>query len=250
MKYKNSIIEISLVVLFIVITSFRFIGDSESSAKNNVSVSPSEINEIIKQDSVYKVRKMLIDTAKVSFMHYNKEIEDSVVERFVEVANFFGFIEDERIFNSCISQICCESRGYQFVKNNPNKVLRGLAGEVGMTQIMPKTAFYTLQKMRQSDVDTLKVLGFTRPEFVKEGNKYREHKKDIINWLTNTDNNILLWGYIMSQNYDNTKNFYHALHMYNAGIGGYKRWVESGKSSMDFRYVKKIKSIKKKLSVI
>lgn len=172
------------------------------------------------------------------FSLYNDATDTNTVLKFLEVTTHLKLNADEEVLKMLVGQICLESAAKQFYSANhrkAGKVVRGLAGEVGMTQIMPKTAVGYL-KYHVSDETELYNLGATNFDFVhKDGN----HRSEAIEWLSNTDNNLILWGFMMRDNLE-ANGIIKGLVEYNAGYHGMRRFTKHNDPE-DHSYIRHIK---------
>jgi len=172
------------------------------------------------------------------FSLYNKVTDTSTVLKFLEVTDHLGLDEDEEVLKMLVGQICLESAAKQFYSadhRKAGKVVRGLAGEVGMTQIMPATSVGYL-KNHVSDETELYDLGATNFDFVHEKGG---HRKEAIEWLSNTDNNIILWGFMMRDNLE-ANGIIKGLVEYNAGYRGMERFTKNNNPE-NHSYIRHIK---------
>jgi hypothetical protein len=172
------------------------------------------------------------------FSLYNNAMDTNTVLKFIEVTTYLGLNDDDEVLTMLVGQICLESAAKQFYSADhikAGKVVRGLAGEVGMTQIMPKTAIGYLRNHVSDDTE-LYNLGATNFNFVHgDGN----HRGEIIKWLSNTDNNLILWGFIMRDNLE-SNGIIKGLVEYNAGYHGMRRFTKNNDPE-NHSYIKHIK---------
>lgn len=248
------LIGISLSVLFI--CSYIFL------CFEKMNVESKRIEETIVIDSLK--RELYFNTEKeelsndffkkthkayVSFIHYNKYIDEVTINAFLKTSRYFGLDSNDYVFETSIAQICCESgaSNYKDAKTK-KKVLRGAAGEVGIAQILPSTGFYVLKTIDKKELNkAISILDISYPHFIKRKVMNQAAKKEVVLWLSNVKNNLFLWGYIMKTNLNGTGDINKALHIYNAGPGHYNKWNKRGKKSIEFSYVIRINKKKSRL---
>jgi soluble lytic murein transglycosylase-like protein len=117
------------------------------------------------------------------------------------------------------------------------------AGAVGRTQILPSTAQYFMEKiLSENDVKVFKTFGASDFSFAKDGKLSRSKKRVLAKeWLSDSENNIIMWGYIMRYNMSKTgNNIIKSLIAYNAGRGGLSLFMKRGNSIYKHEYVKLI----------
>jgi len=257
-----------LIFLFVLSCAGFFISakilidtEEESAQKtsqiNNLEEENGEHKENIRQyeqniDIVVKKRFKKYRNAHKVFHYYNKNINDTVIEFFLDICQYYKLDTSDLNFNLSLAQLRYESglRQYRYYRGKKT-IIRGYAGEIGMCQIMPPTAFLVLRKMDKYDLEIMvDNFGCTMPDFL--GNvSYWSSRKKIVAWLSNIKNNLALWGYLMNSYMSETKSHYKALHIYNAGHGGYNKWRrKTGRSSEKFKYVYKVKLIERKIKKI
>jgi hypothetical protein len=176
------------------------------------------------------------------FEIYNPEIDTETVILFLNTIDHFK-LRDDKVFDLLVGQIMLESQAKQFYIKGHDKsgeVIRGTSGEVGIAQIMPTTAIHYLEKVIKDDPEFIK-LGITDYSFVFN-NKISNNKKYefVVKWLTNINNNLALWGFIMRDNL-RENGVLESFVAYNAGKGGLKRFLSKFKQPSRHRYIKAIK---------
>jgi len=172
------------------------------------------------------------------FRLYNYETDTSTVNTFLRVVDYFGLNENDEVLEWLVGQLCLESGARQFYMSDHRKhgqVVRGSSGEVGITQIMPATAIGYLRN-HVSDPEELYALGATDFSFVDTPKKRRTN---VIKWLSNPTNNIILWG-LMTRDNLQEHGILKGLVAYNAGVGGMKRFVKR-KQPHEHSYIRHIK---------
>ena len=158
------------------------------------------------------------------FSLYNPSIDTATVSTFIKVTTHLGLDKDDEVFKMLVGQICLESGAKQFYTSEHKKfgkVIRGTSGEVGMTQIMPNTAIGYLSSHMGDEAELL-ALGATDFSFVTDKSGRRAK---MIQWLSHTDNNIILWGFMMRDNLE-ANGLIKGLVAYNAGHEGMRRFVK------------------------
>lgn len=175
------------------------------------------------------------------FEIYNPEIDTETVVLFLNSIDHFN-LRDELVFNLLVGQIMLESQAKQYYTTGHSKhgeIIRGTSGEVGIAQIMPTTALHYLEKVVKGN--ELYDLGVSDYSFVFNDKLSKQKKYDkMVVWLSNINNNLALWGFIM---HDNLKqnDVLEGFVAYNAGIGGLKRFLSSFKRASKHKYIKSIK---------
>lgn len=159
-----------------------------------------------------------------TFKLYNPETDSSTVNSFLRVVKHFELAQNDTVFSWLVGQICLESGARQYYLSSHSKagkVVRGTSGEVGITQIMPSTAIDYLRKY-VSDPKELYDLGVTDFSFI---NEEKNRRSKMIEWLSYTNNNLVLWGLMTRDNMENHGTL-RGFVAYNAGDGGMKRFVK------------------------
>jgi hypothetical protein len=182
---------------------------------------------------------------------YNPDISDSTVSSFAEIVYFY-YLDNNKTLSMCMSQILQESTA-RHTDNNGNIIVSS-GNAIGITQIVPSTAFYYLRNVLDNQ-DRLEFLylGATDFSFVYEYPKTEkcyegEIRNKIINWLEVEKNNQILWGFIMHHNiYQNNFSIEHSLIAYKDGNGFLQKWINKGKSVYNHSYIKRILNIQNKV---
>jgi hypothetical protein len=176
------------------------------------------------------------------FEIYNPEIDTETVVLFLNSIDHFN-LRDELVFELLVGQIILESQAKQFYTSENDKygeVIRGTSGEVGIAQIMPTTAIHYLEKVVKNN-NELYELGVTDYSFVFNDKLSKEKKYDLaVKWLTNINNNLVLWGFIMRDNLRDN-GVLESFVAYNAGKGGLKLFLSDFNHPSNHKYVKAIK---------
>lgn len=243
------------MVGFGIITSFYFSFTAEVShekveglkGKTKTQVDTLAMKESNPTDTV---RMKRFEKAKRVFSIYNKEVSDETVNTFLDVCEYYDIGKNEEAFDIFIGQICVESGAKQFAKNG--KILRSSGNAIGISQIVPTTAFFYLkhyipEKNRvelskkgvnfdfidSHELTTVHVTEDSTITYVSG-----EARKKTINWLKDERNNLYLWGYIMKRNLGRF-NMFETLVAYNKGPA----YLKHVPSPVTHEYVKKIRWI-------
>jgi hypothetical protein len=209
---------------------------------NEVCVEDTPCEEIKENPAV----KMWYDYTIDRFKIYNRDIDSSTVDLFIRVADHYGFTKDSIQYRLAVGQILCESGANQYYyKGHPyeGQLVVSYAGAVGRTQILPSTAQYFMEKiLSENDVKVFKTFGASDFSFAKDGKLSRSKKRVLAKeWLSDSENNIIMWGYIMRYNMSKTgNNIIKSLIAYNAGRGGLSLFMKRGNSIYKHEYVKLI----------
>jgi hypothetical protein len=183
-----------------------------------------------------------VDTA---FHVYNPAVSDDVVDKFVEVIYRFKLHEHARL---CIYHVCLES--------SVDPDAQSPTGAIGLCQITPTTAFDVLHKMPEEDRKLLYDLDVDDFDWAIKG-RYSTNddgpfianalRKKAIKWLKVPDNNMALWGYIMS-GYLSEMGPHEAFLSYRMGLGGARRYKGNVDSHPYIRGLYKVEATIKKKS--
>lgn len=181
------------------------------------------------------------------FRYYNQNIEDSIIRQFIKVAEFY---ELDAYLDLYVSQICYES-GAKHYKSN-GQLVKSSADAIGFSQIIPSTAYYYLRNIfTNKDIMDIKRLGGTNVSFINKHPRYgcgQAASNEAKRWLSNPNNNIIMWGFIMRESLNECGDINSSFVCYNGGSGYLNSWVNSGKSPSQHPYVMKINSITRKLN--
>ncbi len=176
------------------------------------------------------------------FEIYNPELDTETVVLFLNSIDQFN-LRDELVFDLLVGQIMLESQAKQFhIGGHPKhgEVIRGTSGEVGIAQIMPTTAMHYLESVVKDDSE-LKGLGASDYSFVFNKNLSKQKRYDLaVRWLTDINNNLALWGFIMRDNL-RENGILEGFVAYNAGKGGLKRFLRRFRHPNKHKYIKAIK---------
>jgi hypothetical protein len=179
------------------------------------------------------------------FALYNAKIDTNTVIKYIEVVDAFNMREDTTHFDWLIGQVILESGARQF--DNDGDVIRGTSGEVGMTQIMPSTALGLLSEIH--DPTVLYDLGASDFSFTSKKSIDKKEKLALtVKWLSKTNNNLILWGFIMSDNM-RRNGILKGLVAYNAGIGGMRKFIGLFCKPEEHKYIQGIKDTLQYVSV-
>ena len=123
-------------------------------------------------------------------------------------------------------------------------VITSSGNAVGFTQIVPNTGYRFLKNVISKDDSLLVKLGGASYENIIN-EKMRKSRPLTIKWLSNFNNNVIMWAYITKYcmtrtNHDLNK----SLLMYNQGDGFFRRFIKLGGNPLRFAYVKHVNEIK------
>jgi len=189
-----------------------------------------------------------------TFKTGNKKLDKNLAKEFLRAAKAFGLDEYNEDLHIFISQLLYESRGYQYYpddhRKKPNKLVVGAAGEIGIGQIMPRTAHFLI-RYRMSDEDRQKIIDAGAESFDHIYNQkvYSEKTKaQVIKWLSNRQNNLTMWSYVISYyTKRNEGDLTRGLVAYNRGQGGLNKYMKNGGVPSEYIYYQAIKKIQKKI---
>lgn len=187
-----------------------------------------------------------------AFKKYNKAIDTNTVIKYLSVVKTFDLAEDDKMFKWGIGQILLESGAKQYYgvgHPKEGQLIKSYAGAIGFCQIMPLTALgYLTNRVNYNTMVKMKSLGVEDFNFVNDKTLTKVEKIYMIKkWLTNKNNNIILWGVIMRYNIDKKGSIIKALITYNTGTNGMKKYLNNGGLLNNHKY---IRGIRKKLSNI
>lgn len=247
MKVKNIII-----VLSIHIALFTFFIFMLNSTEIGVGVNSSELKqtERIVHDTlcVKEIKSNLpvhFDIVYESFKSYNPYTDSSSAISFANVVNAYGLSDIETLTWS-LGQVLLESGGKQYYQPTHPKegeLVVSSAGAIGFTQIIPSTALgYMIKKVSDEDKNCFDELGATDYSFAYNDSYSNSKKlKMTREWLTNENNNMIMWGKIMSSKLK-SKTIFDALISYNAGTNGLNKFLKAGNTQNQHKYIKGIKA--------
>jgi hypothetical protein len=182
------------------------------------------------------------DDVKVRFERFNPHIDTNTVITFLNVVDEYKLRNDQFIFDALIGQILTESGARQFhIKGHASegKVVRGTSGEVGISQIMPQTAQFYLRKLHDRGENLPHADDFS---FIGDKSFSKTTMDELtIKWLSDVNNNLALWGYIMREHLDEM-GLFESLIAYNTGKGGMKKFVQENDPDTH-SYVQKIMGV-------
>jgi hypothetical protein len=234
-KFKISLkYTVYVLLIGLVISQHYYI----SSLSDNLERANNSLDSTLTELARIKYKKF--DYVSNKFKVFNPDIENSTIRQFMAVMKHYNLDTTNKIYETCISQICLESTARQRDENG--NVIISSGGAVGITQITPTTAHhYLVNVLSDEDKKELIKLGGTDYTFLGDSKQLGNNRKKLIKWLSNINNNIILWGYIMrhtlkTQNY----NLHNALVVYKDGPAGLSRFVEKGNDTSKHSYVLKI----------
>jgi len=217
------------------------------------------------EQKLYKIHTIKFKRTFNTFKKYNPLIDTSTVETFLKVIQFYKLDSTTSLFNMCIAQLCHESGAKHHIKN---KVIESNGNALGISQIVPTTAFqYLRYTLSEKEKENMIKLGATPFRWIKKYNyKYKEviyedstvtnlpyvgpyARTEIKNWLYSETNNIILWGYIMKHTLEaNNYNLNKSLLTYNQGQGFVFKYIKKGGNVWEHDYVQKINWISKNIN--
>lgn len=187
-----------------------------------------------------------------NFRKYNPECSRSFAEKFIEVVEYYELDSSQYVFEHLMGQILVESAAQQrYHSEHPKSgdLVVSYAGAVGVSQIMPSTCHIFLKKMTPEDSLALMELGCTSFERVIENERFNyESYVASKKWLSDINNNIILWGYIMNHSLDvYNDNLYFSFISYNAGPANLTKFLRAGNSPWQHEYVRMIENRYRKI---
>jgi hypothetical protein len=227
MRFKYYVAPITLLVMFICLIKYK--------NRDTVTHHTHKVSTVNDYD-----RK--ISFVRDNFKVYDKTINDDRVTKFVDVLDMFELSESDRLVAIYVAQICQESGAKHDINGKVNMVSRGLNVGIGFAQITPRTAFHYLKNKAKKG--ELVKLGCSNYNFVKNVDSVGLVHSELENWLSNYNNNVILWGYITKRILDsNNGNTKLSLIEYNKGRLGMRRYIKTGKSANSHEYVVAINKI-------
>jgi hypothetical protein len=241
----------ALIVIFVIV-----VGDAYIATKGNKVVVVDSINEgkfvlnynqRIKDyyqaivDSTNVTIQKTFDFAHPRFKIFNKNIDSATTYHFARVANEYGLDSSDYSIEMYTGQLLLESGAKQY-RSNGNLVVSS-ANCIGFCQVMPSTCRGYLMKYVDSlDIVIMKELGAEDFSFVYS-NKLTNSQKTVKcrEWLTNVNNNLIMWGYITRNNLDRKGDMLKQLVSYNMGTHGMKRYLARGGELLQHRYIRGIR---------
>lgn len=234
-KFKKALkYTIYVGVIATIMVQYSFITDLTSELDNTREKLDSTLT------ALDRIKYKKFDFVRSKFREFNPDIENSTIRQFMAVMKHYNLDTTNKIYEACISQICLESGAKQ--RDEKGKIIISSGGAVGITQITPTTAHhYLVNVLTDEDKKELTKLGGTDYGFLGDSKRLGNNRKKLIEWLSNTNNNIILWGYIMrhtlkKQNY----NLHNALVVYKDGGTALSRFIEKGNNTSKHGYVLKI----------
>jgi len=197
-------------------------------------------------DSLVNVFDSRFDYVFKRFKVFNPELDTSTVILFNSVCKHYKLDSTEEMFELCVGQILLESGAKQYYqKNHPKsgKLVVSSAGAIGISQIMPATAYGNLKKyVSDSDIEDMLNLGCTPFDHILDSTCGKSNGISLSReWLKNENNNIILWGFIMRKKLNKRPNMFKVLISYNTGTTGMIKYVDNGGLLKSHKYIKGIK---------
>jgi hypothetical protein len=247
---KNSGIMILLLVLSTIMITKTLIKSTNPESRCQVSdVVNSECVDVVCEPICEPVIEVStnFDYVYGRFSIFNPELDSSTVITFNEVCGHYGLDSTEEMLEWCTGQILLESGAKQYYgAKHPKagRLVESYAGAIGISQIMPATAFGNMDKyVTKKEADDMYAMGCTSFAHVVDATCIKSENIDMAReWLTNETNNIILWGYIMRRKLDKRPNILKVLVSYNAGTGGMINFVNNGGQLSNHEYVKGIQA--------
>lgn len=190
----------------------------------NEHISASHAN-ITQVNEIFDFRNTKEKIVGDNFRIYNKSLEDKYVKTFIEVIDKFDLSKNDETLRMYVAQICQESGAKHYHKGNINK---SSGNAIGFTQITPTTAFYYLKNKAKNN--ELVALGASDYSFINNKSTPKTVRTKLIKWLSDYNNNIILWGYMSKSILDSNKgNIKLSLIEYKDGRTGMKRYVKTNR---------------------
>jgi len=192
----------------------------------------------------------------VRFTSKNRRLDKKLAQEFLKAAKAFELDVYDRDLSMFISQLLYESNGYQYYpkdhKSKSNQLVVGTSGEIGIGQIMPRTAHFLMKRHMPIDVRKKMLLaGADNFDHLSNQKDYTDKTKtQMIKWLSNRENNLAMWSYVVTYyTKANQGNLTRGLVAYNRGQGGLNKYVRNGGIPSQYIYYKAIKKIHKEISI-
>lgn len=253
MKLKKLLSLSVFGLVFILFAVFNKQVDTSIRSNHHIEVRPKKIVEkkLTLEESVelqeYNSRfNNNLKYIHPKFHHFNKSIDSNITKKFVEVMIHYNLDESKYKRKMYTGQILLESGAKQY--DSYGDIITSYAGAVGLTQIMPATCLDIFKRVIKSK-DSLELikLGASDFTFAHDRSLTKDEQLSLATeWLSNVNNNIILWGFIMSRNLKNTGDIHKQLVAYNVGLGGMNRYISNGGDCSNHIYIRGINS---KLSV-
>jgi len=212
----------NLEIVFLITMSCYFMVANYGVRSENEKLRAEITEHLTFIDSVLAI-KIKQEQTEFKYVHdrfklYNEDIDSSTTKKFIEVVHQFNLDTTQLIYDYAISQIC------------------------------PTTAFSFLRyELSDEDKEDFKKLGGLDFSFVLEAKKQRKVRPELIEWLSDETNNLILWGYIMKYNLERRRyDVVNTLIIYNGGDGFFNKYLKSGKDPDNFEYVRMVKGISKR----
>ncbi len=167
------------------------------------------------------------------FKMYNSDVDTNAIILFIKSVDYYE-LNKKDIFDMLVGQILLESNAKHVYPNG--QVIRSTSGAVGISQIMPTTAFHYLQHIAEDD-RILYDLGVSDYSFVNRNDLTKDVKLNMtIEWLSRIENNFALWGLIMRDGLK-SNGVLEAFVIYNAGKGGLNRHLSLNGKLSEHKYI-------------
>lgn len=172
---------------------------------------------VVDKDSVNtpQPKSVLFGFLKERLRIYNPNLSDKEISFIEDCMNRFDLVDYR---SRMVHQLCLESSASHTYPDGKVKVSSGNA--IGMSQIVPTTAFHLLKhEITKEERQLFYELGVENFDWVDnedfkyswkykinaDGNKYKyyfvnsHNRKKVIKWLSVYENNVALWGYMMGK---------------------------------------------------
>ena len=177
-----------------------------------------------------------------SFKKYNPEIDSLTVKNFTKVVNHYNLNKNRVDLEYLLGQILLESGAKHTYtkryKDKFGKLVVSNTGAIGFSQILGSTGLDCMVRLLKiDDVNEFYKLGTTDFKFAYDETLTKSCKIKLTKkWLSNKDNNIIMWGFIMKYNLSKRK-ILKALVGYNIGMGGLRKYLRDGNELSEHHYI-------------
>jgi len=235
MKNSYGIMTIVLVLASVAFTKSLYVSTHPSGDITNNGDTIGNIELSPNFDYVYK-----------RFKTFNSDLDSSTVITFNKVCKHYHLDTTDKLLELCVGQILLESGAKHYYPKGHKKegmLVVSYCGAIGISQIMPNTAYGILKKYATKEVrEEMYGLGCTSFEFIDNNTNKSTLIKMSTDWIKNETNNIVMWGFIMKLTLDKRPDMLKALVSYNVGLGGMINYVDSGGSLSKHHYILSIKT--------
>jgi len=237
------------MIMMLILSSFLFgkILYDGINPKKEIVIIPIKFNETnndtLSTDNELNSR---FDYVFHRFKVFNPDLDTSTVILFNNVCTHYKLDTTEEMFELCVGQILLESGAKQYYQTNhpkSGKLVVSSAGAIGITQIMPATAYGNLKNyVSDDDIKDMLDLGCTPFNHIIDSTCGKSDGIKLSReWLKDERNNIILWGFIMRKKLNKRPSMLKVLVSYNAGTTGMIKFVNNGGLLNLHKYIKGIK---------